>query len=216
MQAYQTFASYLLDGNEKAAYEFLLENHNDSIYLYQDIVTNAMRYIGELWQQNEITVADEHLATSVCEFVLSQFFYLPSMKKKELSQKKIMLYCIEDEQHALGTKMIAGLCREKDWQVRYHGANLPLNAMMESVETWRPQVIGLSAAMTYRLPTLLEYIDKLSTLSWKPKILIGGRIATIIDLKKHVNTECKICHDMNDFSTWLDHWESGVGVNGAG
>ena len=64
-----------------------------------------MYYIGELWENNEISVADEHLATAVCDMILTE---LSQEKTKNVTiDKKVMLLGLEEEQHYIGLRMVA-------------------------------------------------------------------------------------------------------------
>ncbi|WP_254434125.1 B12-binding domain-containing protein [Halobacillus sp. Marseille-Q1614] len=67
-------AHYFLEGDEEGALEYIegLFSKYPRLYLYEDIITPAMYHVGELWEKNEISVADEHLATAICDFVLSR------------------------------------------------------------------------------------------------------------------------------------------------
>lgn len=72
------FARFLLDGDQDAAWEILIHEVNEEITrkeVFEELITKAMQYIGDLWESNQITVADEHLATSTCEYILARFNY---------------------------------------------------------------------------------------------------------------------------------------------
>ena len=43
--------------------------------------------------------------------------------------------------------------------MRYLGPNLPLNHMLSFIRKWKPEVVGISIALPYRLPKLIEYIE---------------------------------------------------------
>ncbi|UOQ86435.1 cobalamin B12-binding domain-containing protein [Gracilibacillus salinarum] len=216
MQDYQQFAKLLLDGDDNSACDYLFAQQSDVIDVFADLVTPAMQYIGELWQQNKITVADEHLATSVCEYALTQ--YIHQRKPQGISKKdrKMMLFCIEEEQHALGMKMIAAVARNQGWDVRQFGANLPLQHVLKSAAEWQPDVIGMSAAIVHRIPTLVKYVDAFQSLSFQPEIVVGGRVTNILDVKQHVNKKkIHVSTSIRDFIHWLDRVDKGVDIGGA-
>ncbi|WP_245947309.1 cobalamin B12-binding domain-containing protein [Bacillus taeanensis] len=79
------FVNCLLAGNQDSAWEVLLEeinNGQDSLTIYHHIITPSMRKIGELWQENKISVADEHLATTTCDFTISRYHYWQKIEIK--------------------------------------------------------------------------------------------------------------------------------------
>ncbi|WP_077624074.1 cobalamin B12-binding domain-containing protein [Sediminibacillus massiliensis] len=211
---WKEFAQLLLAGEDEGAFRLISEDGRDSLAIYMEIVTNAMQYVGYLWQNNEISVADEHLATSVCDFVLSRYsFSFRNQQKKKIG--KIMFLCLEKEQHMLGTKMAAALCEEKNWDVRLLGANLPLEYAISSAESWEPDVIGLSVALHYRLPVLKRYVKELEALEFSPKVIIGGRLASTYDLYNYCSKETELFKDLYAMDAWLDEYRQEVKVNGA-
>lgn len=76
MQQAEILASLLLEGNSVKVWENIRKYPQLSrIEVYQNLITPAMQHIGHLWETNQITVADEHLATATCDFVLSKLAY---------------------------------------------------------------------------------------------------------------------------------------------
>lgn len=213
-EKWREFAEHLLNGNEQGAYQLIKNEDGGSLSIYMEIVTPAMQYVGELWQEDKVTVAEEHLATSVCDFVLSRYGF-QFKKQSENRNGKIMFLCLEKEQHMLGTKMAAALCEEKNWDVRMLGANLPLESALSIAADWQPDVIGLSAALPYRLPILGEYVKELEGLAYKPKVIVGGRLASTYDLYSYTSKDTVIFKQLTDLASWLDDYQEEVKVNGA-
>ena len=210
----EVFADYLLNGDEFGALAYLKDQKMTSLMIYENVITKAMQHIGLLWQNNEISVADEHLATGVCDFVLSQYAFPFKQKANAQPTNKIMFLCLENEQHMLGTKIAAALCEENNWSVRILGADLPLEYAILSAEKWKPDVIGLSAALPYRLPLLANYIDALSEVAHKPQIMIGGRLASHYDLESYCHKDTLIFKNLLQLNSWLESASAGVNING--
>lgn len=167
-----------LQGQEEEALKYVqdfLESHSHE-QLYGDLLTPAMYRIGELWEQNEISVAEEHLATAVCDFVLSA----TELRNKEKDgRQKAMIFGPEGEEHYIGLKMVASMFREEGYEVRYMGPNLPLDAALQLAADWQPDVVALSGALAHRLPVLKTYAETFSQIDSKPAVLIGGRAVTL-------------------------------------
>ena len=210
---YEILSGYLLKGMENEAVEYvdgLLEKHS-KLSIYQNVITPAMYHIGTLWERNEITVADEHLATAVCDFIISRLeFTLTPVKNKKDKRQTIFLLGVEEEQHYIGLKMAASYFREKGWVVRYLGPNMPTNHALQQIEDWKPEAVGISAALSYRLPALKQLINKLSELEWKPEIIIGGRVARIYDLEGLETEKVHIIKDLSDLNKLPHNKKAGV------
>ncbi|GGC81825.1 cobalamin-binding protein [Thalassobacillus devorans] len=210
---YEKFAEYLLQGKEGEAVKLVdkLLTEHPRLYLFEDIITPAMYYIGVLWEKNEISVADEHLATAGCDFVISRLdagVYENNFKSEK--RKKIILLGAEEEQHYLGLKMVAGFYREKGWRVRYLGPNLPLDHALSQIKDWQPDVIGLSAALSYRLPVVKQMTEAFSQLSWSPGIIIGGRIAKKYDLSNLETGQVRVVKGLAELEQVHNVWKAGV------
>lgn len=199
----EQFAGHLLQGDESSALDVLKREYNDHdlIDLYEDIVTPAMRHVGVLWEENEITVADEHLATAVCDFVLSSL--TPSKKQVNTAAvKKTMLFGIEQEQHYLGIKMVAVLFREHGWHVDYMGPDLPLSDALSHAEKTRPDVIGMSTALPYRLTALQKAVASFEKTAASSQVILGGRTAVRHNVHSLFSDNVLILSSLRE----LDHW----------
>lgn len=197
------FANLLLDGNETAAVQLVKDHsHLSRIQLFEELFTPAMQHVGDLWENNEITVADEHLASVVCDFILSTLYPLEQHPESE-NRKKAMLLCVEGEQHYLGLKMVNSLFDQQGWETHYLGPNLPLEYAIKKAELWKPEVICLSVSIVYHLPKVKKYIDALSSLPNHPVILLGGRIVSQYDISPYSSGNTEIMYDLKSVENWL-------------
>ena len=198
-------ADLFLAGNEKQALHSVqayLKNHTKD-ELYQHVLTPAMYWIGELWEKNVITVADEHLATAICDYVVS----VTEMRKGEQNadQKKVMVLGPEGEDHYIGLKMVASLFKENGWEVRYLGPNLPLDAAIDTANCWKPDAIALSAALVYRLPVLKKYTEAFRALDFKPSVILGGRAVAMGNWPASESEGVLIVKELDQLKNWIQN-----------
>lgn len=207
-------AQYLLEGDQEGAWELIdLEQKagRDSIYIYETLIANAMRHIGTLWETNKITVADEHLATSTCDFLLARYIWGKKREIQESSlQRKAMFLCVESEQHYLGIKMASQLFIENGWETRFHGANLPLEYVKKAAEDWKPDVICLSFSILYHAEHLAPYISELESLPNRPSIIVGGRLLDKYDFNTYGSERTTFVKNLGDIKVLLDRHPYGV------
>ncbi|TWT27855.1 B12-binding domain-containing protein [Planomicrobium sp. CPCC 101110] len=169
--------------------------------LFQELLTPAMYRIGQLWQENVISVADEHLATAICDFVISATDNRSQAEKEAAG--KVMIMGFEGEDHYLGLKMVACVFREHGWVVYDMGPNLPLVHAMDAAEQLKPDVIGLSAALVSRLPLVKSYMDAFGILDPKPAVLIGGRAVTLADLSDAKAEGAVVLESLETLQNWI-------------
>ncbi|RSD25516.1 cobalamin B12-binding domain-containing protein [Mesobacillus subterraneus] len=210
-------AQLLLQGNQDAAWHLIDEERvsgSDSLHIYENILTKAMTHIGYLWETNKITVADEHLATSTCDFLLAQYFWHKKREDRTSNHnRKAMFLCVEDEQHYLGIKMASQLFAEHGWQTRFHGPNLPLDYAKKAANEWKPEVICLSFSILYHAEHLSPYIKELEELPFRPQIIIGGRLVTRYEFRRYGSDRTVFFRSLNEVNDWLEHQPNGVRSN---
>ncbi|WP_139892364.1 B12-binding domain-containing protein [Bacillus sp. D386] len=214
MQSIIDFTSILLSGNYNKAWDYIKSlKHLSTLDIYDQLLTPAMHRIGDLWENNEITVADEHIATATCDFVLSRLAFEHNLNATPTKTKKAMFLCLEGEQHYIGLKMAAQLFAEYGWETKYFGPNLPLEYALHTAIEWEPDVIGLSLTIVTHLPKLKSYTDSFKALPVPPKILIGSRLGNKYDLKTYSSGDPIIVTDLSDIETWLKDYSIGETKN---
>ena len=177
-----------------------LETHSRK-ELFTNVLTPTMYHIGVLWERNDISVADEHLATAICDFILSATE--ERNVQNDRAEGKVMVMGLEGEDHYLGLKMVASIFREKGWHVQYMGPNLPLDHALDAAIRQKPDVIGLSAALAYRLPALKTYIRAFQQLDKPPVILIGGRAMKLADMTALEEEGAIVVRELDELEQWI-------------
>ncbi|MFD2613277.1 cobalamin B12-binding domain-containing protein [Paenibacillus gansuensis] len=200
----ERFAEQLLSGNQSEAWAMIAGLHaagKNSLYIYDRVITSALRYIGELWEQNQITVADEHLATATCDLIILQ--YSAFLNHTPTQAKKAMMLCIEGEQHDVGLKLAAQMFKEAGWETRFYGANLPLEHILTSAIQWQPHVIGLSVSIVYHLPRLSAYITTFEKMYHHPTVMVGGRLTETYDLRSYGSENTLFMRNLFEIQQWI-------------
>ncbi|MCD7036509.1 cobalamin-dependent protein [Metabacillus sp. GX 13764] len=208
-EVHKKLAFFFLDGDHASAWEIVKEDlaaGKNTMEIFEELFTPAMGVIGEMWEDNSITVADEHLATSTCDFVLSRYQHDVTQKRKDPQNgRKALFLCVQDENHYLGLKMIDLLFKEKGWTTKFLGCNLPLEYAVSAAEKWKPDVIGLSFTTAYRVSSLAGYIEQLEALDHRPTVLLGGRLVPLHDFKMLCSEHTKLIPSLEDLNGWLNY-----------
>lgn len=216
IQEAEQFVEALLKGDGDQAWNqvsHLSESGHSSIWLYENVFTSAMVQIGWLWEQNKITIADEYLATSTCHFILARYHYSIRKRFKNPNGKRIMLLCIDQEQHNLGIKMCAHLLEEHGWSTEILGASVSLEQMMQTANETKPDAIALSISIPYHVRKLKDYMEALDTLPSKPAIVIGGRLVSSYDLSSFLTERTTLLGSLSDLYVWHENERDGNDVN---
>ncbi|QKS71313.1 cobalamin B12-binding domain-containing protein [Paenalkalicoccus suaedae] len=202
----QAFTNALLEGDHGRSLAIVQKWRESAsrFHVYRDLFTPAMYEVGRRWQRNEISVAEEHLATGVCDFVLTQTEYeLVKHSASIDATPKALFFTVENEAHFLGMKMVSILFRERQWNVRFMQANVPLEDLMKEVEKWRPSVIGVSFSLAYRVDELTKYLKAFAESDVEMDVLVGGRLISRYDFSSVGSLNTYFVKDLDELMTWF-------------
>jgi methanogenic corrinoid protein MtbC1 len=142
--------------------------------LYQRVIAPAMHELGRLWQRGAITVADEHLATALTHRVLATL--RPNPRDAEPRPRpRVLLAAVPGEQHALGLQMAADLLEDVGWQPIYLGADVPTEALLQAIEVFSPDLLGLTVTMPDLTPVLEGTVTGVRTRHPLLHLVVGGQ-----------------------------------------
>lgn len=143
--------------------------------MYLGVFQPALRRVGELWQQNLLSVAEEHLATAITQTAMLRVFGHALLPEDD--GPLLVAACAETERHEIGLRMLCDFMDMEGWRTVFLGASVPRQSLVELVARRRPDVVALSAALPPHLPQLRDTIAEVRTASGDspPFILVGGR-----------------------------------------
>jgi diguanylate cyclase (GGDEF)-like protein len=138
------------------------------------IIAPAMNHIGELWESNVISVADEHLATAISRAVLIRLFDALHVGRVR-SRERLVIAAVEGQHHVLGLRMVADVLEGAGFDVMFLGSGVPLEGLRCFVVRHRPAVVGLGFNIAVDVGHLAEAILAIHEVSPEPRIMLGGR-----------------------------------------
>lgn len=137
------------------------------------VITPAQREIGRLWEANQVSVADEHVATAISQLAMSHLYgrSLPIALRREL----VLIACVEGEWHDMGARVAADVLEHHGFAVRLLGPSVPLDDLRLRIRTECPDVVLLSITMQAHSPSLRQSFARLRSEFPGLPILVGGR-----------------------------------------
>lgn len=167
-----------LAGDRRAALELVevaLRQGKTVEHLRGRVVQEAQREIGRLWQEDRITVAQEHMATAISQLVLSHLFQHADFRER--IPKKILVSCVPGEHHEFPARLLADTLDVAGYHVRFLGADVPLDSLIRAVEAETPDVVALSVTMLFHLSAARNAVRALRTrIPHPPQIAVGGNV----------------------------------------
>jgi methanogenic corrinoid protein MtbC1 len=167
-----------LGGDRRAALRFIddaLRDGASADEVRYHIVQAAQREIGRLWQEDRISIAQEHMATAISQLALAHLFQHASFRSRV--GKKILVACVPGEHHDFPARLLADELDVAGYDVRLLGADVPLGSLLRALESERPDVLALSVTMLFNLPSLREVVRAVRAKGTHPALLaIGGNV----------------------------------------
>ncbi len=171
------FVHALLEGDRRDALwivDHRLARGHTVVEAGTHLIQPALYEIGRRWQMNEISVAQEHLATALAQSVMTQA--LAHAEVKEPNGRTAVLACVEGNQHSIGLQMVADALHLSGWRVQYVGANVPTIDLLRHIGLLRPDLVGLSVSFAHQLHVVREVIARLGAAygTARPPVIVGG------------------------------------------
>ncbi|MDB4977171.1 MAG: Cobalamin (vitamin B12)-binding protein [Myxococcaceae bacterium] len=142
--------------------------------LQLSMIMPAQREVGRLWQENVISVAQEHLATSISQLVMSKLY--PHLPRSAPNGLRALVACVPGELHDVGARMGADFLEMAGFDVEFLGTKIPTASLLTKVRDEHPHLLGLSATMHFHLPALRALIEQVRSVTPLLPIVVGGGV----------------------------------------
>lgn len=173
---YERYLDLLLQGDRAGCgriVQALLDRQIAIRALYTDLFQKSLYAVGELWENNRISVAREHLATAITEGLLHLVY--PRLFGGERRLRKAVVSCAANEWHQVGGKMAADIFELNGWDGYFLGANTPVADLVALIDEIRPELVGLSLSIAANMPSLEAGIDAVRADFPRLDLLVGGQ-----------------------------------------
>ena len=152
----------------------------DAAAVYAGVVQEALYAVGRGWQENRLSVAQEHAATATAQFALSAIF--GELPRVDTRRGTALVTSVCGERHQVGVHMIADVLELAGWRTRFLGSDVPPAALRLAVREVQPDVVLLGVTMTESLPALEEAVAAIREECGEAvRILVGGQACSYVD-----------------------------------
>jgi MerR family transcriptional regulator, light-induced transcriptional regulator len=171
------FEASLLKGDRRNADALLdrcLEDGRGLVGAENHMIKPALVGIGHKWQNNQVSVAQEHLATAISQSVMTRG--LTKSKLPASNGRTALLACVEGNTHSVGLQMVADALLLAGWGVQFLGANVPTESLIKHVAQTKPDLLGLSVSFAQQLLPVKDIIIQLppAPSAGRPQVMVGG------------------------------------------
>jgi excisionase family DNA binding protein len=144
----------LVAGHAEEAAAILVSLHLDGVgvaLLADELLCPAMRRVGDLWHQGELSVAQEHVATRAALEALHAL--RASLHAREAHGRRAVCCAAEDDFHDLPVQVAALTLEANGWEVVNLGTSTPFYALAEAIGRFTPHIVCVAS-------TILEGLDR--------------------------------------------------------
>lgn len=139
-------------GRAGEATALLLEAHMHGAGLdtiFDEVVSPSLHRVGDLWYGEEMSVAEEHLAT--CTATRAVESLAASTRRAGAKAGAAVCCAAEEEMHTMPVLCAQAVLEGAGWDVRNLGGHTPFFALAEYVERQRPALVCVSATLQREL-----------------------------------------------------------------
>src|SRR5262249_6677645 len=114
----ETYVEALLNGDRPAARQLIedaLAEGTQSADLLNQLIWPTMELVQNLYREDRITIASLNLATRLNRAITDQL--TAKLVRKESNNKKVLIFCGDDEPEELGGQICADLFEADGWTV---------------------------------------------------------------------------------------------------
>lgn len=170
----------------------------------KEILLPALRKIGDLWHQQRISIAQEHMfSCCVKRIVLSMVNNL----QNQSSQALAMLFATpSDEPHEFGILLSCLLASALQYRCYYLGANLPGKDIVEAVEHLRPAITVIGLMKNPPESTTIEDLQLIGETEFMTttSFWLGGSGARQL---KQLPANAELLMDIDEFYRKAQQWQ---------
>lgn len=146
-----------------------------------DIMTKAVRNVGELFGKGELFLPDLVGASSAMLRAMPIIEEALKKKgKKRQSLGTVVIGTVYGDIHSIGKSMVATLLIAAGFEVYDLGVNIKYDEFINAVKIYNADVLAMSALMTTTAPEQKKIIDELQKVGIreKVKVVVGGAAIT--------------------------------------
>ena len=179
----QRFLHAQLAGDRRRAMELVTNARESSTISAHDIrmrvIRASQKEIGRLWQRNEISIAQEHMATAISQLALSELFRHEPPPRP--NGRKVIVACVDGELHDFPARLVADELDVAGFDVRFLGASVPLDALLSFIAREDPDLLVISATMAFHADNVRTAVIRIRTIAPGLPIAVGGQVCEWVE-----------------------------------
>lgn len=146
---------------------------------YDDLMTPVLYRVGDLWAQNSLSVATEHVCSNTAIGLVEAINEPNSGKGKMSSYTTIVICSPEGELHQIASKVIESLLLQKGFNVHNMSPSAPSGSISSYIESTKPALVMVSVTLSENLKAATRLLNTIRAKSNVPVFMGGAAIKAL-------------------------------------
>ena len=144
--------------------------------LYSDLIWPAMERVDQLYREDRINRASEHMAVRINRTVADHL--QTRLPRKPAIDKRILITCANDEPEEFSAQMVSDIFEANGWEVFFVGGGIPRDEVGELVGKLQPHVLLIFGSKPSDAPLVRDMIDYIREVNACPglNIMVSGGV----------------------------------------
>jgi methanogenic corrinoid protein MtbC1 len=156
------------------------------------VISGAQREIGRLWQQNAISIAQEHMATAISQLALAEIYRHEHPAPP--NGRRVIVACVDGELHDFPARLVADELDVAGFDVRFLGASVPTDALLSFIAREDPDLVVISATMAFHADNVRSAVTRIRQIAPDLPIAVGGQVCEWVEsLGRELEIEISGC-----------------------
>jgi methanogenic corrinoid protein MtbC1 len=138
--------------------------------LLNQLVWPTMELIQNLYREDRIGIASLNLATRLNRSLTDQL--TAKLEHKDPNNKKVLIFCGDDEPEELGGQLCADLFECDGWTVRFAGGGVPEDEVLAMIGQFQPDLLCMFGTLPSGVPAVRKLIDYLRDVNSCPNMQV--------------------------------------------
>jgi methanogenic corrinoid protein MtbC1 len=138
--------------------------------LLNDLIWPTMESLQQLYRDDRITLGHMNMATRLNRAVTDQL--TGRLERNESNDKRVLIFCGNDEPEELGGQICADLFEADGWCVRFAGGGVPDDEVLKFIGDFRPALLVMFGTLPSGVPAVRKLIDYLRDVNSCPDMQV--------------------------------------------
>ena len=149
--------------------------YDSPLEIIEGPLMDGMKYVGDLFGEGKMFLPQVVKSARVMKKAVN--YLEPFMEKdkvKGTSAGKMLIATVKGDVHDIGKNIVSVVARCNGFDVRDLGVMVNYDTILENINDFKPDVVGMSGLITPSLDEMISNLDKLNSDGYNLPVLIGG------------------------------------------